>query len=41
MTSQFAAGVVGFLPWDWTAAGSDLGGTIGPGDPILPLLGKY
>jgi hypothetical protein len=42
MSAQFAAGVVGFLPWDWKVSGSDLtNGSIGPADPFLATLTTY
>jgi hypothetical protein len=42
MAAQFAAGVVGFLPWNWTGGvGSAVEGDIGPGDPFLAVLVKY
>ena len=38
--AQFGAGVVGFLPWEWRAAGQGGGDqyAIGPGDPTLAVL---
>ncbi|MEA2518124.1 MAG: mannan endo,4-beta-mannosidase, partial [Chloroflexota bacterium] len=41
--SQFAAGVVGILPWTWAASGQDSGDgySIGPNDPLLGLLSRY
>ena len=45
LAGQFAAGVVGFLAWDWrngANGGSSLSGyEIGPSDPALEALGAY
>ena len=44
MNAQFAAGVQGFLMWEWKDKLSRDGGdefVIGPGDPALALLAKY
>jgi hypothetical protein len=40
---QFAAGVVGEIPWVWAATGQNSGDgyTIHPNDPILALLRRY
>jgi len=40
---QFAAGVVGEIPWEWAATGQNSGDgyTIHPNDPILALLRRY
>jgi WD40-like Beta Propeller Repeat len=37
--AQFAAGIQGFVAWDWSSLGSTLGNyDIGPGDPALDAL---
>ena len=45
LSTQFAAGVVGVLAWDWRNARQrrleDSGYEIGPGDPALGVLGAY
>jgi hypothetical protein len=42
MTAQFAAGVSGFLAWDWVPSNPGGGNTcsydIGPGDPLISKL---
>ena len=41
--AQFGAGVVGWLPWDWRAAGRTDGDAyvIGPGDPTLAVIASH
>ena len=43
LTAQIPAGVAGFLAWGWSATGSaaDNNYGIGPGDPSLPVIGRY
>jgi endo-1,4-beta-mannosidase len=43
ITAQFSAGVVGFLPWEWRAAGQTGGDqyVIGPNDPVLGVLAAH
>jgi hypothetical protein len=42
LRAQFAAGVAGNLVWAWNAFGSTLDNyDIGPGDPLLKVLGAY
>jgi hypothetical protein len=45
LVTQFAAGVDGALVWDWrdgNHGGSSLTGyEVGPGDPVLGVLGAY
>lgn len=43
LDAQLAAGVAGFLAWGWAAPGEMPGDPygIGPGDPVLSVLGAY
>jgi alpha-galactosidase len=43
ITAQFAAGVVGYLPWEWRASARTGGDefVIDPGDPVLGVLGLH
>jgi alpha-galactosidase len=43
LAAQLSAGVSGFLAWEWQGAGQGGGDhyVIGPGDPVLTVLGSY
>lgn len=43
ISKQFAAGVVGFLPWEWRASGQKDGDQyiIESGDPTISVINKY
>jgi len=42
MNAQFKAGVVGYLPWDWTRGSSPICNfDIGDNDPIMSLIRDY